>query len=227
MTSEVRSAMRPQCEPDATDGRTDERRSRIADGNHLAVVDAGGISSIRDIIEQGILPSGERHTVVRAGERDEIPDHVRSAVFHRDRGRCELCGWQRVEGPWHLDHIVPWSAGGSDRSDNLRVLCEMHNLGRSNYVDPTERPRRPVTWWCVNCHTEPPPQAFNYDTQRLEVVCRIHRGSTWCRINRARAWCAENDVADWWTREVIDQTRTLVVAFCAHCNAPGLTDQPL
>lgn len=92
-----------------------------------------------------------RHPVIRTGEREPISNHVRAAIWFRDGGRCDWCeSPEPVKGPWHLDHITPWSAGGSDRSANLRVLCERHNIERSNRIDPFERPRMPVTR-CQGC----------------------------------------------------------------------------
>lgn len=199
--------------------------------DHLTSVDArrgeAGFTTLGQAISDGILPTGARHEVIRTGQRDEIPMHVRSAVWHRDRGRCELCGWLRFDGPWHLDHITPWSAGGSDTTDNLRVLCERHNMDRGNQVDPTERPRMAATWWCLNCLSTPWPLATHPLTDETLPLCPKHRGSRWCPIRRALAWIAENDAEDWWTRDPIDPDTALTTAFCAHCFAPGLTDRPL
>jgi hypothetical protein len=123
--------------------------------SHLTAVDADArteIPTLGEVIDEatdstGLWLTDARHPVTRRGERNEIPLHVRHAVWFRDRGKCELCGDTCPTGqPWHLDHITPWSAGGSDDTTNLRVLCERHNMNRSNRVDPTERPRRAATW---------------------------------------------------------------------------------
>jgi HNH endonuclease len=74
----------------------------------------------------------ERNPVVRTGERAPISSELRRGIFARDRGRCQLCGGHAPHG--ELDHIVPWSAGGSDRSSNLRLTCLDCNQQRSNYV---------------------------------------------------------------------------------------------
>jgi len=56
--------------------------------------------------------------------RETIPGHVKSAVYWRDGGRCRRCGsTYKLE----YDHIVPWSRGGSDRMDNLQLLCRTCN----------------------------------------------------------------------------------------------------
>jgi hypothetical protein len=52
--------------------------------------------------------------------RAHISKTVRAAVYARDGHRCLDCG---ATDRLSLDHIIPWSAGGSDKPDNLRTLC--------------------------------------------------------------------------------------------------------
>lgn len=100
-------------------------------------------------------PVGEdgRYEVVRTRydeERAEIP--MRVLVFKRDRYRCKFCGSnQRLE----VDHIIPWSAGGSDDMDNLRTLCHRCNTERSNFqvIDDGFR-YIPRGHECVYCNKE-------------------------------------------------------------------------
>lgn len=215
-----------------TDGRTDRTKTVLTDVSPLTAVDAGraydGMATLGETIEAGVFPDGTRHEVVRLGEREPIPTHVRSAVWYRDHGRCEMCpGNAPLPTVWELDHIVPWSAGGSDRTTNLRVLCREHNQARSNYVDPRERPRMAATWWCLNCHTEPWEEWYSGATGQRSALCPNHGWSRRCNVIRALEWIADNDAPDWWTREPIDERDALHVAYCAHCHAPALTDRPL
>lgn len=215
--------------------RTNERTEKVAaDVDRPTAVDAhahiADFATIGDVLAAGLWPSDERHPRIRSGERAEIPHYVRVAVWYRDHGRCEHCTTRSIQGPWHLDHIVPWSAGGSDRSDNLRVLCEKHNLERSNFVDPTERPRRPVTWWCTNCMSEPWETLLWHmpdGTKQWIVTCPQHGISKRCAVIRAFEWINENGAEDWWSRNPIEPDAALVVAHCAHCGVPGMTDRPL
>lgn len=55
-----------------------------------------------------------------------VPLAVRVAVMERDGARCVECG--RDDIPLHLDHIMPYWAGGEHTVDNLRVLCSRCNL---------------------------------------------------------------------------------------------------
>ncbi len=103
------------------------------------------ILSLTDQLEQ----AQQRHPVVRRGPRQPISDAVRLAVKMRDGFACVWCSSPHE---LQLDHIVPWSAGGSDRSENLRTLCAFCNDTRSNrrYVGDTG-PRLPVTGACSRC----------------------------------------------------------------------------
>jgi hypothetical protein len=212
-----------------TDGRTDDQKGLRSILN-LKAVDAGAhtddIAKLGDIITSGSFwPTGERHPVVRACDREPIPYHVRSAVWFRDSGKCELCGDRDFAGrglAWHLDHITPWSAGGSDKSTNLRVLCEPHNTRRSNYQDPTERVRRGVTWWCLNCFEV---EWMYTEGEAWLPECPRHGWSKRCRVRRGVEWSITNEHGDWHRRRAIDpDNASLTIAYCAHCDAPGLTD---
>ncbi len=57
-------------------------------------------------------------------ETRAIPAQVRRAVWRRDRGQCRQCG---SRGFLQIDHIVPWSLGGSNNLQNLQLLCGVHN----------------------------------------------------------------------------------------------------
>ena len=59
--------------------------------------------------------------------RAPIPQEVRQAVYDRDGRRCLHCG---SKTSLSLDHIYPWSLGGSDDADNLQTLCQSCNSGK-------------------------------------------------------------------------------------------------
>ncbi len=56
---------------------------------------------------------------------------LRSYVFHRDGRICAYCGRKDAKR-YEMDHIVPKSAGGSDRVANLVVSCHDCNARKGN-----------------------------------------------------------------------------------------------
>lgn len=62
---------------------------------------------------------------------------LRALVLMRDGARCQLCGADVASGAkLHVDHIVPWSKGGETDLDNLQILCETCNIGKSDQPMP-------------------------------------------------------------------------------------------
>lgn len=57
-------------------------------------------------------------------QRSKIPPVVRGEVYARDGFACLHCG---AKTNLTLDHIHPWSLGGSDEIDNLQTLCRPCN----------------------------------------------------------------------------------------------------
>jgi len=53
-----------------------------------------------------------------------MSSHVREAIIKRDGGICAYCGWEADQ----VDHIVPWSYGGSDDGANLVACCGICNM---------------------------------------------------------------------------------------------------
>ena len=49
-----------------------------------------------------------------------IPAALKKAVFERDKGKCCKCGRTRLI---QIDHVVPYSHGGKNSIENLRLLC--------------------------------------------------------------------------------------------------------
>ncbi|HEX6789966.1 MAG TPA: HNH endonuclease signature motif containing protein [Candidatus Krumholzibacteria bacterium] len=106
--------------------------------------------SIGDVIKTVLAEYRDRHSPTARKERRDakdlhsrrreckdatktrhIPDEVRDEVFARDGGKCTFtasdgtrCDSKRGV---QLDHIVPYSAGGTHDPSNLRLLCAAHN----------------------------------------------------------------------------------------------------
>ena len=63
-----------------------------------------------------------------------ISSTVRYAVLHRDNNRCVACGCTAKETQLQVDHIIPFSKGGSNDINNLQTLCVDCNRGKSNII---------------------------------------------------------------------------------------------
>jgi hypothetical protein len=64
-----------------------------------------------------------------------IPTWLKAGVFHRDRGRCQLCfkdlsGLGRPVRDIHLDHIIPLAMSGSNDPTNFQLSCQGCNLSK-------------------------------------------------------------------------------------------------
>lgn len=69
----------------------------------------------------------------RQEDQAGIPIGLRYQVLRRDRFRCVTCGRSPatdLDCVLHVDHVVPFSAGGKTRFENLRSLCQPCNVGK-------------------------------------------------------------------------------------------------
>jgi len=89
---------------------------------------------------EGIAPLLEPTTVTPAKKQRSARNinwRLRALVLMRDGARCQLCGAEARNGALlHFDHIFPWSKGGETTLENLRVLCNVCNIGKSD-VEPS------------------------------------------------------------------------------------------
>lgn len=67
--------------------------------------------------------------------RASINGNTRYSVLHRAGFKCQACGLKPNPDNnvvLHIDHIIPYSYGGSNNMDNLQVLCSQCNISKSN-----------------------------------------------------------------------------------------------
>lgn len=60
--------------------------------------------------------------------RPSIPKGIRVAVFEACEGRCRYC--QTDSGPFDIDHVVPYSRGGSHEFSNFTLSCAPCNRSK-------------------------------------------------------------------------------------------------
>ena len=53
-------------------------------------------------------------------------------MYHRQNGRCAICGKPFDIRDMHGDHVIPWSRGGKTTLENGQMLCAECNLAKSD-----------------------------------------------------------------------------------------------
>lgn len=96
---------------------------------------------VNDVI---ITEIGEENTEIKSFfskdgvlKRRRVPEWGKTAVFHRDRGRCCSCGCDltamfNIESKRHFDHIIPLADGGINDVSNIQLLCSACNTKKSH-----------------------------------------------------------------------------------------------
>lgn len=85
-----------------------------------------------DIRKKALLELEEEGLIFpEAGKRPPIPKDVVDAIWRRDGGQCVYCGSKEN---LQIDHIIPFSKGGSSNIENLQLLCQKCNLRKSNHI---------------------------------------------------------------------------------------------
>ncbi len=80
-----------------------------------------GYQFISEPVDEDILA---RRLWKFAHRRESIAEPLRQKIYMRDGFICCDCG---TSDDLTLDHIYPWSLGGSDSETNLRTLCRSCN----------------------------------------------------------------------------------------------------
>lgn len=62
----------------------------------------------------------------------QFEDHVKKAIFEKQKGICVHCKKEFSFKEMHADHIKPWSLGGETIPENCQVLCQLCNAKKSN-----------------------------------------------------------------------------------------------
>lgn len=78
-----------------------------------------------------------------------VPDKLRRPVIQRAANHCEYCGLSQEgqEATFHIDHIIPISAGGESVLENLAlacVSCSLRKAARETAVDPLSGEEVPI-----------------------------------------------------------------------------------
>ncbi|MEI4523834.1 HNH endonuclease [Pseudomonas sp. CCNWLW23] len=76
-------------------------------------------------------------------ERPYIPAWLRAAIYHRDKGRCQICGLDMTNyfvpiNQRHLDHMVPLKSSGINDPTNFQLLCHDCNSKKGAKIYATK-----------------------------------------------------------------------------------------
>jgi hypothetical protein len=77
----------------------------------------------------------------RRGTDRRLTARLRRLVIQRSNGRCEYCHLAQTgqEATFHIDHIIPVTAGGQTVAENLAlacVSCSLRKSARQTAIDP-------------------------------------------------------------------------------------------
>lgn len=138
-------------------------------------------------------------------DRAPIAARVRFNVLRRADFCCQLCGSRPGNDKMHVDHVLPWSLGGSDHEDNLIALCARCNTGKGALIaippslcagprdaDGFTTWKRFGAWTLEAC-----------DTGML-INLPSHSGYVWIAIERVHEqdWIRHFSMKTWWREEL-------------------------
>ena len=85
---------------------------------------------------EGTVPSSNDEKFLQKNRRKttrKINWRLRAKVLMKDGAKCKLCGvTPQDDVKLHVDHINPWAKGGETVLENLQILCEKCNVGKSD-----------------------------------------------------------------------------------------------
>lgn len=66
--------------------------------------------------------------------RSPLGTGVRFQILQRDGFTCKFCGSRPGNDRLHVDHLLPWSKGGSNDEANLVTACDRCNVGKRDSI---------------------------------------------------------------------------------------------
>jgi hypothetical protein len=108
----------------------------------------------------------------------DIPPNLRAKVVRRAGNRCEYCLLSQLgqEVAFHIDHVVPRSAGGATADENLAlacVSCSLRKCAKLTGTDPDTGDEVPL----FNPRTQIWTQHFCWEIERLVPLTPIGRAT--------------------------------------------------
>jgi hypothetical protein len=80
--------------------------------------------------------------------KGRVSEVLKRRIAERAGFRCEYCGLSQAgQASFHVDHVIPVSAGGETRADNLAlacVSCSLRKAARTHVLDSVTGRHAPV-----------------------------------------------------------------------------------
>lgn len=79
----------------------------------------------------------EINTETKSGRKRSrhIPNATLIRVARRDNNICQVCGRSLLEREMEIDHIIPYSRGGTSEESNLRITCRECNRKKGRKLE--------------------------------------------------------------------------------------------
>lgn len=116
---------------------------------HVLFSNRGTMSAFGHMVDHYVLhaaPAFVPDAFNKSGRlfRASAPTWAKSAVFHREKGRCVLCQTDlsklfSQQSKIHYDHIIPLAHGGMNCVTNLQLTCSGCNLDKGARSSATSR----------------------------------------------------------------------------------------
>lgn len=88
------------------------------------ICQARGMTSAGPVQARTLEEGAARRSAKAVRDRRPVSQGIRTQVYERDGYACVVCG---VRKELTLDHIEPWSEGGSNDIENLQTMCRSCN----------------------------------------------------------------------------------------------------
>ena len=68
-------------------------------------------------------------------ERRKFTDYEKKTVYAKNNGKCAICGKPVKFKKMTIDHIKPFSQGGTNDFSNLQLACHSCNRLKNNFIE--------------------------------------------------------------------------------------------
>lgn len=116
----------------------------------------------------------------------DISPSLQAEVILRANNRCEYCRLSQLgqEATFHIDHVVPRSAGGTTTADNLAlacVSCSLRKWAKQTGIDPQSGEEVPL----FNPRSQNWAEHFRWDEEKIVPLTPVGRATVFAlALNR-------------------------------------------